>query len=1359
MNLSRPGKRVPGQEDLQPNEALDPTKSRRASGPPVVRTTAPKPKRGNPRTRPGGSFPKGQNSNRPKFALPPRPNGMPQVSANNPDEQRSSGHLTFFDYLVSKDNAKKADLQGGNLSSAPTSGASVSYPGSAAQQSGRNEVINAALTEDTAASNPPARLMPPPKKRRKMHPPTKNGSSSKQRMQGPSEQNQTGSSSNVSTFHSGTSDAREGAHSQSLPSRPSHVNRRMDGGGGLTKIPSSQNPSQDWMSLQRDGLKGAYPGLTIDVLYWNGFLNIHWSLPAVQDLRRPPSQLNQPFTLLPPNAHPSVPKSPLPQVEPQPVSPKFPNLLIPPHSNSQPASASPSSHPIASSSSRAAPPALPDPSPPNPQFRPPTAVPSSLPIVSSSSSASPSHISSQPLPPSKSEQLPSISHSEAQLSRTSSSPSKSSEGYLSRRLPLPRGLGNSRGSEKATTSVTSIATLSPGPFSLPQPVPQSSPHKRNLDSSGDTQKVPPASRTVESELVSQLPLKPTTPPAHNKRHTTAHTARNAARTPHVGESYPGTLEQSLEAAIMKAGSLNSSSPGGRCTPKPPRSNSIASSKGPTKAAPDPDTEVTRGTAGTNSMPPSQSAAGAPSPRNPAAARLSTKGYPQPASSPPENLKEPQLASPLPEPPVPQSASEVLLSRIPHTPPQRAPAANSTTSVRIPGDIMGVIQSKLSPSEGVKPALETYASSSHHQNRRNTPPPPSIARPTKRRKTGEDTSVTGNTGTDEEVRRRNVAASGSIADISQSSNQVRVKQESPPPTIPSELPTRPSPSSSVTQTLPRPVFVSQSQSIPIAPSVPQIKRERSSSPAPALLSPSPPPLKKAANRGSLRIYPLPANCQKTHPRYAENRKAWVMEERKKVIQKVGKRGIERCFLREDGLVIDWKSAVPLLPDTLLPPEDDMPEQRSTRMQSRSTLAKRTDRSIGSAPAAAQNETLSRTSPATSSLSISSQSGSIQPQPTKTPRVLPHSRSPDSDPSPMSNRSSVLSTVEDQTSIGKGRTSHIDSTIRRAASAVVPMQIPPSEDVQISPGSQSQATPLISAITTDAADDRLPPIDKAADILDVKLSPRPNITSMGVREPLELEERDSAHNALASYAIGPDATENSRQVQLADHEDDNGVGSDWYADPDTADSGLGEDVVGDDPTQKEGKVSRMHLAATQEISRQLSSDPKVDALKAAASQFLQRYIGIFDSDRSKLVDAYTSGVMFSIEIQPSLSPPRRPSVALSSLRSDVGSGRIGLVSRLQQLPVVLNFSASTLRPCFETSEWRTDGEDKKAENDNKGAGAVCNVSIAVKHSEEEYSYDVYCRHTFLLQRRRGAGSRQWPMVATGHTISVLVSAAGA
>ncbi|RPD64026.1 hypothetical protein L226DRAFT_521908 [Lentinus tigrinus ALCF2SS1-7] len=89
----------------------------------------------------------------------------------------------------------------------------------------------------------------------------------------------------------------------------------------------------------------------------------------------------------------------------------------------------------------------------------------------------------------------------------------------------------------------------------------------------------------------------------------------------------------------------------------------------------------------------------------------------------------------------------------------------------------------------------------------------------------------------------------------------------------------------------------------------VKRERS--PSPVLNAGA-----RLVTQGCVRVAPLPSSCWKTHSGYQAARQQLAKAEMDK-LRKLGLQPL-RVFTREDGMVIDWKSDVPVLSDTLCPP---------------------------------------------------------------------------------------------------------------------------------------------------------------------------------------------------------------------------------------------------------------------------------------------------------------------------------------------------------------------------------------------------------------------------------------------------------
>ncbi|KAF8883325.1 hypothetical protein CPB84DRAFT_1850971 [Gymnopilus junonius] len=101
------------------------------------------------------------------------------------------------------------------------------------------------------------------------------------------------------------------------------------------------------------------------------------------------------------------------------------------------------------------------------------------------------------------------------------------------------------------------------------------------------------------------------------------------------------------------------------------------------------------------------------------------------------------------------------------------------------------------------------------------------------------------------------------------------------------------------------------------SQPPVKQER--------LSPPPPPERKLITE-SCNFYPFPERCKKSNPNFRESRRAFFLEKNKEL----ARLGLQKTkvFSRDDGLVIEWASKVPVWSDSFKPEihddDDDLVE---------------------------------------------------------------------------------------------------------------------------------------------------------------------------------------------------------------------------------------------------------------------------------------------------------------------------------------------------------------------------------------------------------------------------------------------------
>ncbi|KAG1750737.1 hypothetical protein EDB19DRAFT_1676678 [Suillus lakei] len=131
--------------------------------------------------------------------------------------------------------------------------------------------------------------------------------------------------------------------------------------------------------------------------------------------------------------------------------------------------------------------------------------------------------------------------------------------------------------------------------------------------------------------------------------------------------------------------------------------------------------------------------------------------------------------------------------------------------------------------------------------------------------------------------------------------------------------------------PRPVDNNESMSTDRASGVhyngAKVKREQSPTP--------PPPQRKLVASGTKRFAPFPLNCLPPNPGYKQHRRTWAkkcqseIEALKLQTEKLLIRCVELHWMdwtlipsRDDGVIVDWKSPVPVWSDTLQPAELDL-----------------------------------------------------------------------------------------------------------------------------------------------------------------------------------------------------------------------------------------------------------------------------------------------------------------------------------------------------------------------------------------------------------------------------------------------------
>ncbi|KAG1866845.1 hypothetical protein F4604DRAFT_938403 [Suillus subluteus] len=93
---------------------------------------------------------------------------------------------------------------------------------------------------------------------------------------------------------------------------------------------------------------------------------------------------------------------------------------------------------------------------------------------------------------------------------------------------------------------------------------------------------------------------------------------------------------------------------------------------------------------------------------------------------------------------------------------------------------------------------------------------------------------------------------------------------------------------------------------------KVKREQSPTP--------PPPQRKLVMSGTKRFAPFPSNCLPTNSGYKQHRRIWSKKCQSEI--EALKLQSEKVLIRDDGVIVDWKSPVPVWSDTLRPAELDL-----------------------------------------------------------------------------------------------------------------------------------------------------------------------------------------------------------------------------------------------------------------------------------------------------------------------------------------------------------------------------------------------------------------------------------------------------
>ncbi|KAI9062645.1 hypothetical protein FKP32DRAFT_1677165 [Trametes sanguinea] len=380
--------------------------------------------------------------------------------------------------------------------------------------------------------------------------------------------------------------------------------------------------------------------------------------------------------------------------------------------------------------------------------------------------------------------------------------------------------------------------------------------------------------------------------------------------------------------------------------------------------------------------------------------------------------------------------------------------------------------------------------------------------------------------------------------------------------------------------------------------------------------------------------MPPECKSGLPGYQVARKGWTARE----VKKLRERGLmpTRVLIREDGMVIDWKSKVPVLSDTLQPPPSgagaavtDPPvvseQERIERGPSRSN-------SISTQVAVADNPD----EPAAPLLVAALGKPRI---PRVKPRPIPPSGQtvwesvslpPRRPPAP-----SLAAPPEPSRSSGTDGS----RTLRRK-SAPVP-ELPTNASgkpaaVSKPPDTHSDSTRSSVPADVEIIDLTCDPDDDADPHRSSSSSPEPLAQLTARRRPRLLPTPDDTPPVHLSSPAG------SPEIQ------------------EQAPSALRSSA----PVQP--RPNRYRRLDTAVVDIDLTEEADIDETQAEAIRFLERYLKTFMLDRSDLASAYSHTATFSVQILPPSPQTGLRPVGTTYPPSCHHQGRLAVIAALLDLP---------------------------------------------------------------------------------------------
>ncbi|KAL7280580.1 hypothetical protein ACG7TL_005514 [Trametes sanguinea] len=521
--------------------------------------------------------------------------------------------------------------------------------------------------------------------------------------------------------------------------------------------------------------------------------------------------------------------------------------------------------------------------------------------------------------------------------------------------------------------------------------------------------------------------------------------------------------------------------------------------------------------------------------------------------------------------------------------------------------------------------------------------------------------------------------------------------------------------------------------------PPVKRERSPTPS---LSESSTQVPRLILEGCVRIAPTPLECKSVRPGYQAARQRWTASE----VKKLRERGLRptRVLIREDGMVIDWTSKVPVLSDTLRPPPSTPSATVTGPLVAPDTklLERNSNQSTSvSARVTADNNPHEPAAPLPDAVTSKPYIPRIKPRTARPPgqtiweRVSPPSRRPPAPTSASIPVAASISATNDTRTLGREPVPSPSLPTDSAKPAAVAQ--PPTAH---SGSTRSNVPPDVEVIDLTGDSNDATDFDRSS-----SSSPEP-LAQVVARRSRALPTPD---DTPAARLGGPDTILTIQEQAPGSFRSPAPVQHRFEA-PGTA-------VVDVDPT----------------------NEVVIEEKQAAAIDFLQRYLMTFMMDRSDLASAYSHTATFSVQILPLPSGRTDPrSVGTSYPSSSHHQGRLDVIAALLDLPedraacdpdaagepqrkvdwdlCYAREAGDTLLVCsFLTAMplWESEDDDARPSSRSEGKGKGKERAVGDSEPLRRVPRVGVCEQRFVLRPREWDEEDRstpgvWPLVAVAH-----------